>query len=254
MDEAAVVSVGAPPANLTTVESVSAKVAVLDPVPSCVMMMVTLCPVPKLSILKSQLPVSVMVCTGARLQSTFTPAPYDRALMSSVYVVLNLTLALALIDPVPAVLKIKSSFDLDADNTLSAIDIASLLMLVVAVMAPVTARVDPSNVNPDSASNSVVVDPMVTNSFAVALLIAVTAGVAPVIVSVDPLTAVVMLAPPAIFKSSPGVNSVPEESSPTTVMPVSRKCTKLPSNSACVRAEPLLVALVFDVVLKLTVI
>ena len=58
----AVVSVGAPPANLTAVESVSAKVAVLDPVPSCVIIIVTLCPVARLSILKSQLPVSVILC------------------------------------------------------------------------------------------------------------------------------------------------------------------------------------------------
>ena len=225
-------SVGAPPANLTAVESVSAKVAVCDPDPSCVIIIVTLCPVARLSILKSQLPVSVTVCTGARLQSTLVPAPYVNALMSSVYVVLKRTFALALIEPVPAVLMIKSSFDLDADNTLSVSDIASLLMLVVAVMAPVTANVVPLYVKPDSASSSVVVDPTVTNSFAVALFIAVTAGVAPVIVSVDPLTAVVIFVPPAIFKSSPGVNAVPLESSPTTLIPVSRKCTKLASNSA----------------------
>ena len=57
--------------------------------------------------------------------------------------------------------------------TLSSIDIASLAIEVVAVIAPVTANVDPSNVKLDSASNCVVVDATVTNSFAVALLIVV---------------------------------------------------------------------------------
>ena len=67
---AAVDSVGVPPANLTAVESDSEKDAVLEPVPSCVMISVIDCPVPKLPMANCVLTPSVTLWTGASAAST----------------------------------------------------------------------------------------------------------------------------------------------------------------------------------------
>jgi len=70
IDPPAVVSVGAPPGNLTAVEVSVPKVAVLEPVPSWVMIKVTDPPVGRLDITKPVLVASVTLWTYANEQST----------------------------------------------------------------------------------------------------------------------------------------------------------------------------------------
>ena len=75
---ASVDSVGVPPENL-----VDAKAPVFEPVPSCVMIIVTLPPVGRFEIVNVVLCASVTVWTLAKEASTVMPVELVYALMSS---------------------------------------------------------------------------------------------------------------------------------------------------------------------------
>ena len=152
------------------------------------------------------------------------------------------------IAPVPLALMNRLSFDLVAVILLSSKLIASLAMDVVAVMLPVMANVEPSNVALASPSSSVVVEPIVVSLFAVLLFYAVIGAAAPVMVSVSPLNAVVMFEPPAmvIVLSSETCSTVDESSANPQLL--SRKLIRFESSSACVKALlATLVVLTLDV-------
>ena len=78
MEAAAVESVGVPPANLVEVNA-----PVLEPVLSCVMIIVTVPPVGRFEIVKVVLCASVTVCTLATAASTVIPVELVSAFMSS---------------------------------------------------------------------------------------------------------------------------------------------------------------------------
>ena len=80
---AVVVNVGVPPANFTAVEPSVPNVAVLDPVPSCVMIKVTEPPVGRLDMLNSVFVANVTLCVLANEQSTVIVDELVNALMSS---------------------------------------------------------------------------------------------------------------------------------------------------------------------------
>ena len=82
---AAVDNVGCPPGNNIAVESSSVNVAVRDPVPSCLTIKVTVCPVAKFFKLKPVACAMVTVCTGARLQSTVIVVELVKAFTFSLY-------------------------------------------------------------------------------------------------------------------------------------------------------------------------
>ena len=106
--------------------------------------------------------------------------------------------------PVPLASIRKLSLLLEDVITLSVMDTASFanapvaVIFVVAVIAPVVAKVEPSYVNQLSASNSVVVAPTVTSSFAVALFNAVIVPDADALIVIVPseFVAVVTFVPP----------------------------------------------------------
>tara|TARA_E500000178_G_scaffold330855_1_gene363130 strand:- start:18 stop:539 length:522 start_codon:yes stop_codon:yes gene_type:complete len=95
MAPAAVDSAEYVPANLTAAEPSVPKLAVRDPVPSCVMIIVTDCPVPKFAMLNPVLVPSVTVCTGANPQSTVIVDELVNELIFSLYLSSEPTLDLA---------------------------------------------------------------------------------------------------------------------------------------------------------------
>lgn len=78
-------NVGVPPANLTVVDTSVPNVAVLDPVASCLILIVTVCPVPRLAMLNPVLVSNVTVWKGANEQSTVIVDDEVKLLILSLY-------------------------------------------------------------------------------------------------------------------------------------------------------------------------
>jgi hypothetical protein len=76
-------------------------VAVRNPVPSCLIIKVTVPPVGKLDITNAVLVPSVTLCTGANVQSTVIVELDVNVLISSMYPTLNFTALFMAICPVP---------------------------------------------------------------------------------------------------------------------------------------------------------
>ena len=100
MAPAVVLSVGVPPANLTAVLVSVPNEAVLDPVPSCTMIMLTDPPVGRFAMTKPVLVASVTLCTDARAQLTVMVELEVKELMFSINPALNVTALVKVLAPV----------------------------------------------------------------------------------------------------------------------------------------------------------